>query len=349
MADSSQTFCIACSTHNTPQHTSPPCARWDSEQQQRAAWWWCTRFTSTSHPALPPAPCLQAQAFLLEQAQQQLHQLLQPRAHAACLAACWPPPILAPRPAPQAQPGASARLEHQPAASSTPQNHDQAASTSAAAATSSWARLGAQRPPPVLSSFAASHAAAIHSAHVGLTSHHVRSMSTDAGSGGSGSAGAPEGGQQLHMSLQEALTKLVGAPGGVAQQHVAQLTHPDAAQARLRACHKHACHAPCGARGCTHEPACTLGMRTHIAPPHTQVDTAVTMVEQGDAPGAISILREGISTFEPKFPDRQATGHHRPVPASHWAVDSGQCPYHATAVWLLGLISCVQPPHRHMH
>lgn len=35
----------------------------------------------------------------------------------------------------------------------------------------------------------------------------------------------------------------------------------------------------------------------------TQVDTAVMLVEQGDAPGAVSILREGIATFQPKFPD----------------------------------------------
>ncbi|KAF5835833.1 hypothetical protein DUNSADRAFT_6822 [Dunaliella salina] len=34
------------------------------------------------------------------------------------------------------------------------------------------------------------------------------------------------------------------------------------------------------------------------------VDAAVQMVEQGDAPGAVSILREGITTFQPKFPDR---------------------------------------------
>jgi len=73
--------------------------------------------------------------------------------------------------------------------------------------------------------------------------HISRGFAAEAGSSGSGNGGDQEGGppKEVHMSLQEALTKLV--------------------------------------------------------------DTAVLMVEQGDAPGAVSVLREGITTFQPKFPD----------------------------------------------
>jgi hypothetical protein len=36
------------------------------------------------------------------------------------------------------------------------------------------------------------------------------------------------------------------------------------------------------------------------------VDAAVEMVEQNNLEGAISVLKEGIATFEPKFPGRYA-------------------------------------------
>lgn len=34
------------------------------------------------------------------------------------------------------------------------------------------------------------------------------------------------------------------------------------------------------------------------------VDNTVELVEKGDVDGAISILKEGIATFEPQFPGR---------------------------------------------
>jgi hypothetical protein len=43
-----------------------------------------------------------------------------------------------------------------------------------------------------------------------------------------------------------------------------------------------------------------------------QVDAAVEMVEQNNLEGAVSVLKEGIATFEPNFPGRYAAVH-RPV------------------------------------
>jgi hypothetical protein len=39
---------------------------------------------------------------------------------------------------------------------------------------------------------------------------------------------------------------------------------------------------------------------------HLQVNAAVELVQQGKTEDAVALLKEGISTFTPNFPDRHA-------------------------------------------
>lgn len=54
----------------------------------------------------------------------------------------------------------------------------------------------------------------------------------------------------------------------------------------------------------------TFTVRLPVSQPHAlcarfaQVDAAVELVEQGKGEEAVAVLKEGISAFEPNFPDR---------------------------------------------